>query len=411
MLKGDSLRISEPPKRFMVVGDTIGLPNGYASTSRMVNLAVILRDSGAKVEILLVKPSDYSGTVTNFHPRGEVHGIPFRYMPGCTTFSTNTFGRRFQSIKGLLTTCCRILLAGSDKVVVLAYTRNIEVLFFLRLACWIKGYSVVLELCEWPTTWPVTNFFRKLHYKLYCKYCLALSDGVIVISSPIEGIVREYNLVRNEQLPMIKIPILSEDTVRVPASVPNVEHVGGYLLFCGNLQYRDTVQCVIKAFAAIAISYPSLRLVIAGSTKDKSCLEYFLRLAEQLNIQDKISFTGFVEREVLLRLYTDAVALLIPLFDDSVSKARFPTKLAEYLLSGRPVVTTAFGEVDAYLEDGVNAFIAEDDSSATFARKIGDVLADSDAALQIGTNGRKVALANFTCTAHTERVKEWLERL
>ena len=377
----------------------------------MVNLAVILRDSGVKVEIVLVKPSEYRGTVTNVHPSGEVQNIPFRYMSGCTTFSANTVARRFQSAKGLLTTCCRILFSGPERVGVLAYTRNIEVLFFLRLACWVKGFPLVLELCEWPATWPVKTFLRKLHYKLYCKYCLLLTDGVIAISSFIEEIVRDYNQTRNKRLQVIKIPILSEDTARVSVSVQMVEPAISYLLFCGNLQYLDTVQCVIDSFAAIAATHKSLRLVIVGSTKDKSCLQYLSELAEQWGLNDRISFTGFVEREALLRLYSNAAALLIPLFDDALSNARFPSKLAEYLLSGRPVVTTGFGEVNAYLEDGVNAFIAEAGTPEAFARKIGDALADPVAAGQIGKNGRMVALNNFTCNAYTLNFKEWVERL
>jgi len=46
---------------------------------------------------------------------------------------------------------------------------------------------------------------------------------------------------------------------------------------------------------------------------------------------------GFVPRPELLRLYRQSSLLLAPLFDDVRSEARFPTKIAEYLGSGRPV--------------------------------------------------------------------------
>ena len=56
-----------------------------------------------------------------------------------------------------------------------------------------------------------------------------------------------------------------------------------------------------------------------------------------------------------------AHGLLIPLFDDVRSTARFPTKIGEYLASGRPIVTTAVGEMPRYFEDGVTAFISAPD--------------------------------------------------
>src|SRR5207302_1804391 len=69
-----------------------------------------------------------------------------------------------------------------------------------------------------------------------------------------------------------------------------------------------------------------------------------------------------------------AAVLAIPLFDDVKSTARFPTKLGEYLASGRPVVTNGIGEIPRYLKDGVNAVIVPPGDARVFGQAIAEVL-------------------------------------
>ena len=45
--------------------------------------------------------------------------------------------------------------------------------------------------------------------------------------------------------------------------------------------------------------------------------------------------------------------------DSIQAQGGFPTKLGEYLATGRPVVVTKVGEIPDYLEDGVNAFLSD----------------------------------------------------
>ena len=57
-------------------------------------------------------------------------------------------------------------------------------------------------------------------------------------------------------------------------------------------------------------------------------------------------------------LYKNAIALLIPLRPTLQDEARFPHKIGEYLASGNPVISTNYGEVKHYFQDGHDMLIA-----------------------------------------------------
>ncbi len=116
----------------------------------------------------------------------------------------------------------------------------------------------------------------------------------------------------------------------------------------------------------------------------------------------------FCSRFELLKLYRRSSVLLAPLHDDIRSEARFPTKIAEYLGSGRPVVTTDVGEISRYLTDGETAFIAPAADVASFARKICEALDHPAKADSIGQAGAQLAASQFDYSMHAGRFDAYL---
>jgi glycosyltransferase involved in cell wall biosynthesis len=112
-------------------------------------------------------------------------------------------------------------------------------------------------------------------------------------------------------------------------------------------------------------------------------------------IDGPVRWAGFVPRTTLLQEYASASVLALPLFDDVQSQSRFPTKLGEYLASGRPVVTNRIGEIPQFLTDGVNAYLPEPGDVATFGQAIMRLLEDPSTGQALGSAGRQVAEHHF----------------
>jgi glycosyltransferase involved in cell wall biosynthesis len=292
---------------------------------------------------------------------------------------------------------------------VIVYSRNITTVMALKLICKIKKFPVVLELCEWPASQASSSWISTFKKKLFCRFVLKFTDAVISISDAISCQVQAGISKRKSELPIIKIPILSDkkEFDGVPSSVAD----DNYLFYSGSLSYRSTILHVLKSYAVIRPEYPNTKLFISGDSNSKEDLNYLHSQIKELELTESVKHLGFVTRDELIGLMRNARALLIPLFDDAVSKARFPNKLAEYLFSGRPVITSDIGEVGHYLTHGQDALFAEPNSPQDFASKVATVLIDPSLGDKIGQAGYRTAESVFYYKSYRQPLREWLEGL
>ena len=98
----------------------------------------------------------------------------------------------------------------------------------------------------------------------------------------------------------------------------------------------------------------------------------------------------------LLRLYSDAIALIIPLDPDSEQdKARFSQKIAEYTSSKTPIITNWVGEIPYYFHQGKDVVIAQDYSEKGFSDVFLWCLSHKQELLEIGYHGYQIGKENF----------------
>ena len=90
--------------------------------------------------------------------------------------------------------------------------------------------------------------------------------------------------------------------------------------------------------------------------------------------------------------------------DNDQAKYGFPTKLGEYLLSGRPVVLTNVGNISDFLLDGQSAYIAQPGNIISISDKMIEVSSNKDLAEQIAKKGKEVALKKFNSSIETAKL-------
>lgn len=85
-----------------------------------------------------------------------------------------------------------------------------------------------------------------------------------------------------------------------------------YLLYLGGFDVRKNVPAILRAYAQL--QEESVHLVIAGKLKpqDSAFFPDPRRVANELDILDRVRFTGWVEEEDKPALYAGAVAMLFP---------------------------------------------------------------------------------------------------
>jgi glycosyltransferase involved in cell wall biosynthesis len=181
-----------------------------------------------------------------------------------------------------------------------------------------------------------------------------------------------------------------------------------YIIYCGSLNNeKDGVDILIHAFGKISGQFPLYKLYIIGQ-------EYPVFLAKQkpliekYNLQEKVIYLGIKHRDEIPSLLMDADVLALARPGSKQAQYGFPTKLGEYLATGKPVCVTRTGEIPFYLKDEEGAFLASPGDVDSFADALLRAISDKNKANLVGANGRKIAEEHFDMDVQIKNLYEFL---
>jgi len=180
----------------------------------------------------------------------------------------------------------------------------------------------------------------------------------------------------------------------VPSVVPGVEvPPGSKLILCAaRLTRVKGVHYMIEAAPRIALSVPSVRVLIAGDGPDR---EELMRLAD-LRAPSLVSFLGFREDVPELMKLADVVAI------PSLAEG-FPITLAEAMAHARPIVASAVGGIADAVKDNETGLLVRPGDPEALAEALVKVLCDSALAARLGANARRFAVAKLSVEAMVRR--------
>lgn len=226
-----------------------------------------------------------------------------------------------------------------------------------------------------------------------------LLNGLFVISTPLKEAFISEGVNANK----IHIVNMTVDPNRFDHVKPTTED--RYIAYCGTASNnKDGVDELIKAFALVAKKVNDIKLYIIGNTPSQNDRTGNLALVEELNIKDRVVFTGIMSADDMPQILTNAQVLALDRPDSLQAQCGFPTKLGEYLLTRKPVVVTKVGDIPKFLKDGVSALLAEQRNSKDFAEKILWALENPIEASIIGQKGYEVALEYFNNETETKKI-------
>jgi len=388
---------------------SFGFPHGTASTNRVRLLGRALAEQGADVKVMCLRVSELPGDVRNTRARGAHDGIRFLYTTGTTTRSSSFFVRRYRETRGFVAGVRELLrLRRTGQLSAVCLNDHVSQwypsVWLLRRLLAARGIPVVVQLNELPRRIPrrPATLSRALSH-------LDSVDGVIAISGWLSGWARDEARRIGKQVLIADVPIVvdaRETPVAAPPERPPTEFV-----YSASWVYSADRRFLLRAMARVWRSRPEASLTVLGTGPDElaelACAE---GLADAV-AEGRVTALGYVTRPQLLARLRGAAALLVPLHDDAVSQARFPTKMGEYLASGRPVVTAQVGDIGRYLYDGETAFVAQTPDEHAFAAKMLEVLADPVRATAVGRAGRRVAEERFQYDLYGEALATLFRRL
>lgn len=394
----------------IILGYAFGFPNGTGAAARVLAYATGLQAEGAQVQVLCLKPTEPgAGEVVNPEAAGVFQGIPFAYACCTSRRSKRRLRNALLYLKGLVRAAVVVwrMRYQRQPAVVLAFLCDDPVyLAYLWVVARWSGATLIGERNEYPLVYEKNGIKTKIIAWINDHWLYPRLDGIIVISKFLEA---HFTALVTNRVPILRVPILVDGSrfsaLPSPAALP-VKMVA----YCGNFDHDGEVARVLDTFALATADDPSwtLRLIGHGSPERTAKIE---RLILEHRMDGRVALTGQVASARVPQLLADASILVLPRVWGRFSQAGFPTKLGEYLATGKPVVVTATGDIPDYLTDRESAYLVQADGVAAFAEQLEYVMKNMAAAQVVGQIGRKVAEQNFDVNRHSRRMLDWFEQV
>ena len=155
--------------------------------------------------------------------------------------------------------------------------------------------------------------------------------------------------------------------------------VNPHILVARNLEQIYDNATAINAFNEILKHYPEASLTIAGTGPEKDNL---VQLVESLGLEDKVTFTGRVDRKEMPNLYRSADIML------NASKVdNMPNSILEALASSVPVVSTNVGGIPYMVDHDKNVLLVEREDYHAMAEQVCRLLADDELRKRLISDG------------------------
>jgi glycosyltransferase involved in cell wall biosynthesis len=146
---------------------------------------------------------------------------------------------------------------------------------------------------------------------------------------------------------------------------------GRYIYHISKYSLRKNPSCLLRAFAELSAQsgMSDLQLVISGSGWENGAVRSLL---DDLDLREKVVFTGFTDELEVVQLYNGASVFLFP------SRAEgYGMPNVEAMACGCPVVTTRTFAIPEIV--GEAALLVDDpDDYTAFSKETGRILNDSD---------------------------------
>jgi glycosyltransferase involved in cell wall biosynthesis len=273
--------------------------------------------------------------------------------------------------------------------------------FFSKIA----NFKIICEVNEFPKSIIKDNktliYINKL---LIYPWLFNLNHGYSLISDELITFFSKYS----SQSIINKLP-MTVDFERF--IIKTKDNFINYIFYAGSLsQEKDGIIHLLNAFSKFHEITNDISLVICGdgSEQDK---ELFLNTIKQLEISNNVKYLGLIDRNEIPGLVLNAMICVLPRPNSVQAQAGFPTKLGEYLASGKPVIVTDVGDIPKYLKNDEAYIISNKNIEAELYAAFIEIKTDYNKALKIGMKGKERAKQEFSLDNNALKIKKFIHQV
>lgn len=238
------------------------------------------------------------------------------------------------------------------------------------------------------------RFFDKLARRKF--HCIFTDDAYL---EEYHDLAKPFSVIHN----YVSLPVidrLAHESTRTQR--PEV-------FYLGVVSMERCLDTMINALANLKNSYPDCHLHLFGPVR-VSKTELKAIAAYEL-VRDNITFHGYTDQQVALRIARQSVAgiaLLKPVADYPES---FPTKLFEYMALKLPVITSDFPAYRRIVEHTGAGFCISPYDAEALEKALESCMRDNALRWEMGSNGRKAAESCYNWASEEGKLLSFYEQI
>lgn len=380
-------------------------PEGMAPTNRIIAYGKGLVQNGVQCDVYIFRPR----LSTDIAPEdGYISGVHYRYA-----YTRNSQVSLFRKIlvdrpMSLIRTLQIIRREHRKKAfdtIFLSFD-SLPFLFVFVPILRLMGLSLTFIGDEYPIPIRQKLKSRLPLWKIVCYKVVFLGIHLRILMT--EALKEFFNTKISKKTSHILPTITDVDRF---LSIGNSERpsMPYYICYMGNMELsKDNVDNIIAAYAIFVKKHPQIELHLYGTPSSKD-YDTIRDQIQNLNLIDKIIFKGRADYEVVPSILAGSILLVTSQPLTKRAEGGFPTKLGEYLMSGKPTILTNVGELAKYITDGQNAYMVEPCNPRIYADKMEYIIEHYDEALQVARKGKEYIQKYFNPQYVSANLKQFLE--
>jgi glycosyltransferase involved in cell wall biosynthesis len=177
------------------------------------------------------------------------------------------------------------------------------------------------------------------------------------------------------------------------------------ILAFGRVNREKNVETIIKSLPIILKKHNGVKLCVAGAISDENYKKELDSIIEQLEIKDRVIFTGAVSEEEKMQAYAACdVFAHAPLYEG------FDLVPLEVMTQVKPIVISGIGENVLMIKDHENGILFDPRNHEDLAKKIIEVIGNEELREKISLGGRKLA-EGLTWEVNAKKHEEVYEKV
>lgn len=233
---------------------------------------------------------------------------------------------------------------------------------------------------------------KKRSIYAFIERCLSpLTDKYVAISNFEKENAIKYNITKADKITVIKNGLEIRQFLnrksrgRKELGIPDNACVIGMV---GRITIGKSPDIFVRMASLLGKEIPNAFFIIVGDGEDRDAIE---KLINDLGLNDKFMITGWVDN---VYDYDEA-------FDYAVLLTKwegFGLAVAEYMLCGKPLVSTRVGGIPDIVKDGYNGLLIDSINETCAANAVLRLYKDKDLADQLSKNAHEYAIKNLNIT-------------